>query len=564
MLSDIQIAQEAPIANISEIADALKLQSDEWIHYGKHIAKLDFTRIQERLTAKPQGKLILVTAISPTPSGEGKTTVSLGLTQALHHLQKNVIASLREPSLGPVFGRKGGATGGGFAQMIPMPEINLHFTGDIHAITTANNLISAAIDNHIYQENTLKINPQKIVWRRCLDMNDRALRNCQIIVGKDGQERTERFQISVASEIMAILCLSKDYQDLKKRLANLVIAYNEENDIITPQDLNIVGSLCALLQNALQPNLVQTLNHAPVLVHGGPFANIAHGCSSVISTKLGLKLADYVVTEAGFGADLGGEKFMDIKCRQNGLKPDVAVLVITLKALYHQNQDFSATLHLGHLQKHINLLKSFGLPVVVAGNHFQNDEQKDWRLIEKFLSEQNIPFATVTAYIEGSLGATGLAQTVLNVLDLNSNEPTFATEKIANYEFNHQTDLNFPYSIEDDFKTKITKLAQKIYGAGDVHLPEKVQVKLSEYENKGYKNLPICVAKTPFSFTDDARILGAPEGFTLKITDVALAAGAGFVLFYAGDISTMPGLPRKPAATQIQFDTETLKIDGLF
>lgn len=560
MLSDIQIAQSASPLPIQSIAQQLGLLEEEFIPYGHNKGKVHWPKVRARLEKqrKARGRLILVTAINPTPAGEGKTTVTIGLTQALHAMGKQVTAALREPSLGPVFGVKGGATGGGYSQVLPMEEINLHCTGDFHALTAANNLLSALIDNHILQGNQLDLDPNQILWKRCLDCNDRALR--QIVVGLGGKSngvpREEGFQITVASELMAILCLSQDWKELQDRIGKIVVGYNRSGQPITAEQLQAVGALSALLKEALFPNLVQTLNHAPVLIHGGPFANIAHGCNSIIATKLGLLLSDYLVTEAGFGADLGAEKFLDIKCRTHGLIPDAVVVVATLRALKYNGG--SAVAEAGkpnlealkkgvaNLDRHIQNIRSFGLEPIVAINHFANDPDEEVQWLQAHLRASQVASSCADVFAKGAEGGRELAELVLAETAKSSPQ------------------LQHPYELSDSYEEKMRKVARKLYGAADVSFSPAARKALRQYEEQGYSGLPICVAKTQYSFSDQPKLLGCPEGFTLKITQAKLCAGAGFVVLYAGKIMTMPGLPAHPASEQITMDPETGAISGLF
>lgn len=557
MLSDLEIARQATMRPIYDVAAKLSLQQDELIPYGFYKAKIDQAKVMHRLENERDGKIILVTAINPTPGGEGKTTVSIGLVEALHAMGKRAIGALREPSLGPVFGMKGGAAGGGFAQILPMEDLNLHFNGDIHAITAANNLAAALLDNHIFQGNEADIDIHNIAWSRCLDMNDRSLRNCVIGLGgkNDGLPRQEHFQISVASEVMAVLCLAEDIKNLKDRLAKMIMAYDRHGKPITAAQLQAANPMAALLKDALMPNLVQALNHAPILIHGGPFANIAHGCSSVIATKLGRKLADYVVTEAGFGADLGAEKFLDIKCRLNGIKPAVVVIVATVKALKYNGGVKKADLNipnlsalqsgLNNLAKHIENMLGYNCKVIVAINKFVSDTPSEIDTIKCFCESYQIKAVVTEAFAAGADGSLALAEAVTDL----AAEP--------------DRELSFPYELEDSYQLKIEKLARKIYGAGEIEISKLARQKLAMYEREGLGGMPICVAKTQYSLSDQAGLLGRPTDFKFTVRDVNISAGAGFVLALAGNIMTMPGLPAQPAAFNIDID-DTGNIIGLF
>ncbi|MDD4850417.1 MAG: formate--tetrahydrofolate ligase [Gemmiger sp.] len=553
MLSDIEIAQAAKMQPITQVAEKLGLTPDEIIPYGRYKAKLDHKLIH---SARPDGKLILVTAISPTPAGEGKTTTSVGLADAMNALGKQTMLCLREPSLGPVFGIKGGAAGGGYAQVVPMEDINLHFTGDLHAIGTANNLLAAMIDNSIQQGNPLNIDPRRIPWKRCVDMNDRQLRFIVDGMGgkANGTPREDGFDITVASEIMAIFCLATDLADLRERLARIVCAYTYEGAPVTAGELGAAGAMTALLKDAIDPNLVQTLENNPAILHGGPFANIAHGCNSVIATKLSMKLADYVVTEAGFGADLGAEKFLDIKCRMAGLNPDAVVLVATIRALKHHGGCAKAELSTpnaalvrkggANLARHIDNLKNqFGLPVCVAINAFPTDTVEEMEVIRQICAEAGVPCALSDVFAKGGEGGKALAEAVLSILE-------------------HKP-LQFTYPLEATLPEKIEAVAKKIYRADAVRYAPAAQKTLAELAALGYGNLPICIAKTQYSFSDDATLLAAPEHFTMNVREVRLSAGAGFVVVICGNIMTMPGLPRHPAAMDIDCDANG-KITGLF
>ena len=553
-MSDIEIARNTKLENITQIAKKVGINEDDLELYGKYKAKIS-SDVYENLKNKKDGKLILVTAINPTPLGEGKTTISIGLADGLRQIGKNSILTLREPSLGPVFGMKGGATGGGHSQIAPMEDINLHFTGDIHAITSANNLLSAIIDNHIFFGNELKI--KKVVWKRCLDLNDRQLRvvNTGLSEEKNMVPRIDGFNITVASEIMAILCLASDINDLRRRLGNIIIGYNQENKPVTARDLKAEGSLTVLLKDAINPNLVQTLEHTPAIIHGGPFANIAHGCNSVIATKLALKLADYTVTEAGFGADLGAEKFLDIKCKTANIKPDVVVCVATLKALkYHggaskdavQEENIDA-LNRGmkNLFKHIDNIKDiYGLNVIVAINKYVQDSQKEIEYLQEKLQEKNVELSLVESWEHGGKGAIDLAEKVVTL-----------SEK--------ETKLNKIYELDNIIEEKIEKLSKKIYGAKGIEISENAQKQIDFIKQLGYNNLPICMAKTQYSFSDDPKNLECLEPFKIHIKEVILNAGAEFIVVITGKIFTMPGLPKKPAAENIDID-QNGNIIGIF
>ncbi len=555
--SDIEIAQEARPDPISEIAKQLSIDEDFIEVYGKHMAKIDYN-ILDKYPELSNGKLILVTAINPTAAGEGKTTTTVGLGDALRRIGKKTVIALREPSLGPVFGVKGGAAGGGYAQVVPMEDINLHFTGDIHAVTTANNLIAAILDNHIQQGNTLNIDVRRIIWKRCLDMNDRQLRFVVDGLGgkANGTPREDSFDITVASEIMAILCLSNDLDDLKEKVSRVIVAYNFEGKPVTVGDLKVQGAVAALLKNALKPNLVQTLEHTPAFIHGGPFANIAHGCNSVMATKIALKLGDYTVTEAGFGADLGAEKFIDIKCRLSGLRPDAVVIVATARALkLHGGVEKSAlgTENLAALEKGIeNLLKHvenitgvFGLPAVVAINRFPTDTLAELQYIEDRCKELNVNVMLSEVWAKGGEGGIELAKAVVKVVERN------------------ESNFRFAYDENLSVREKIETIAKKIYGADGVDFVGNVGKQIDEIETLGYGNLPICMAKTQYSLTDDAKKLGRPTGFKISVRSIKPSIGAGFIVALTGDIMTMPGLPKIPAAEVIDVD-RTGKISGLF
>lgn len=556
MKTDIQIAQEAELLPIREVAEKLDITEDELELYGKYKAKLS-DEYMERISKNPDGKLILVTAINPTPAGEGKTTTSVGLGQAFGRLGKKAVIALREPSLGPCFGIKGGAAGGGLSQVVPMEDLNLHFTGDFHAITSANNLLAAMLDNHIQQGNELGVDTRSVVWKRCLDMNDRVLRNVVVGLGAktDGFVREDHFVITVASEIMAVLCLADDMKDLKQRLGRMVVAYNYEGEPVTAADLKAVGAMAALLKDALKPNLIQTLEHTPAIVHGGPFANIAHGCNSVRATKMALKMADYVITEAGFGADLGAEKFMDIKCRMAGLKPDAVVLVATVRALKYnggvpknelsvENMD---ALHKGivNLEKHIENLHKFGVPIVVTLNSFVTDTEAEIFYIRKFCEERNCEFALSEVWEKGGEGGIPLAEKVLDTLE------------------NKESDFHVLYENELSLKEKIETVAREIYGADGVNYTSAASKQLKKLEELGFGKLPVCMAKTQYSLSDDPTLLGRPEGFSISVREAYVSAGAGFVVVLTGAVMTMPGLPKAPAAFNIDVNEEGV-ITGLF
>ena len=555
--SDIEIAQEAMMENIASVAAKVGISSDDLEMYGKYKAKIS-DDVFKKLDNKKDGKLILVTAINPTPAGEGKTTISIGLTEALCKMGKNAVAALREPSLGPCFGIKGGAAGGGYAQAVPMEDLNLHFTGDFHAITAANNLLAAMLDNHIMHGNELRIDTKRVVWKRCMDMNDRALRNIVIGLGNktDGVVREDHFIITVASEIMAILCLAEDMADLKKRLSKIIVAYNMDGDPVTASDLKAVGSMAALLKDAIHPNMIQTLENTPVLIHGGPFANIAHGCNSVRATKLALKLGDYAVTEAGFGADLGAEKFMDIKCRLSGLSPDAVVIVATVKALKYNGgvpkdqlgkENLEAVKKgIVNLDKHIENIKKFGVPVVVTLNSFITDTEAEYQFIKEHCEALGCEFALSSVWAKGGEGGLELAGKVLETLD------------------NKKSDFKPIYKDEASLKDKIETVAKEIYGAASVSYSDAASKELKHIEEMGFGNLPVCMAKTQYSLSDNPSLLGRPEGFDLNVRDVYVNAGAGFVVVLTGKILTMPGLPKSPAAERIDYDEEAGLITGLF
>ena len=554
MKTDIQIAQEAKLLPISKIAEKLGLTEDDYEMYGKYKAKIDFNLLN-RLSDKKDGKLVLVTAITPTPAGEGKSTVTVGLTQALNRMGYNSMAALREPSLGPVFGIKGGATGGGYSQVVPMEEINLHFTGDLHAIGVAHNLISAVIDNHIKFGNKLNIDITKITWKRVVDMNDRSLRNIVIGLGgsASGIPRENSFQITVASEIMASLCLANSLKDLKEKIARIIFAYDVNGKPLTVADLKITGAVTALLKDAIKPNLVQTLENTPVLIHGGPFANIAHGCNSLIATKMALKLSDYAITEAGFAADLGAEKFLDIKCRQGNLSPNCVVIVATVRALKHHGgakdlgvENLEAlSKGLENLDKHIENMKKYNLPVVVAMNRFLTDTEAEFDLIRNRCLEQGVPVALCDVWAKGGEGGEELAKLVLEAVE------------------NNHEQYKPLYDLSLSPKAKIETIVKEIYGGAGVTFSAKAKKMLTFIEENGYNELPICVSKTQKSLSDKANLLGRPSGFTVEINEIKMAAGAGFIIAMAGDIIDMPGLPKVPAAETIDID-EFGKISGLF
>ncbi|WP_434510708.1 formate--tetrahydrofolate ligase [Desulfitobacterium sp. AusDCA] len=554
--SDIEIAQESTMLPVAEIADKLGIPDDYVENYGKYKAKIDYNILRGKENT-PNGKLILVTAITPTPAGEGKTTTTVGLGDALSQLGHKTVIALREPSLGPVFGVKGGAAGGGYAQVVPMEDINLHFTGDLHAIGAANNLIAAMLDNHIYQGNALDIDVRRITWKRCIDMNDRQLRyTVNGLGGKtNGVPREDGFDITVASEIMAILCLSNDLDDLKKRAERIIVGYNRSGEPVTAGQLKAQGAVAALLKDALKPNLVQTLEHTPAFIHGGPFANIAHGCNSVMATKMALKLGDYVVTEAGFGADLGAEKFLNIKCRLSGLQPDAVVIVATVRALKSHGGVAKADLNqenlealkegLPNLLKHVeNITVNFGLPAVVAINRFPTDSEAELRLIEGECKKLGVNVALSEVWEKGGVGGKKLAEEVLGLIDSPKN-------------------FKYTYGLDMGIKDKIAAIATKIYGADGVDFLGTSSKDIENIEKIGYRNIPVCMAKTQYSLSDDAKKLGRPTGFRISIRSVKVSAGAGFVVALTGDIMTMPGLPKVPAAESIDVDS-TGKISGLF
>ncbi len=556
MKTDIQIAQEANMMPVRDVAAKYGIGEDDLELYGKYKAKFSDELLKE-IENRPDGKLVLVTAINPTPAGEGKTTTSIGLAQALAKLDKKCLLALREPSLGPCFGIKGGAAGGGYAQVVPMEDLNLHFTGDFHAITSANNLLAAMLDNHIQQGNELRIDTRQVIWKRCLDMNDRALRNIVVGLGKkaDGFVREDHFVITVATEIMAILCLAENMADLKERLSKIIVAYDLDGNPVTAGQLKAVGAMAALLKDAIKPNLIQTLENTGAIVHGGPFANIAHGCNSVRATKSALKLADIVITEAGFGADLGAEKFMDIKCRMADLKPDAVVLVATVRALKYNGgvpKDQLSTENLDalakgicNLEKHIENLQKFGVPIVVTLNSFITDTQAEYEYIRNFCEERDCEFALSEVWAKGGEGGIALAEKVLNTLE------------------NKESNFHVLYPDEMPLKEKINTIAREIYGADGVNFDPAASKMLDKLTDLGFGNMPVCMAKTQYSLSDDQTKLGRPEGFNINVRDVFVNAGAGFVVVLTGAIMTMPGLPKKPAAFGIDVDDDG-KITGLF
>ena len=554
--TDIQIAQENEMAHISQIAEKAGLAEEYVELYGNYKAKIDYRLLQDRKDRK-DGKVILVTAISPTPAGEGKTTTTVGLADAMKRIDKDVIVALREPSLGPVFGIKGGAAGGGYAQVVPMEDINLHFTGDMHAIGAANNLLAAMLDNHIQQGNELGIDPRRITWKRCVDMNDRQLRFITDGLGGriNGTPREDGFDITVASEIMAILCLSRNIEDLKERVSRIVVGYTYDEKPVTAGQLKAQGAMAALLKDALKPNLVQTLEKTPALIHGGPFANIAHGCNSVMATRMAMKMADYVVTEAGFGADLGAEKFLDIKCRMADIRPSAVVVVATVRALKHHGGVSKADLGtenlsalekgLPNLLQHVeNITKSFGLPAVVAINRFPTDTEAELKLVEDKCRQLGVNVALSEVWGKGGEGGIALAEEVVRLCE----EPN---------------DFHFTYELDCSIREKLQAIAQKIYHADDVKFLPAAEKEMKQLEDLGFGNLPICVAKTQYSFSDDQSLLGAPRGFDLTVRNLKVSAGAGFIVALTGNIMTMPGLPKKPAAENIDVDASG-KITGLF
>ena len=556
MKSDIEIAQEAKMLPIKEVAAGIGIDEDELELYGKYKAKISDEALM-RLKSNKDGKLILVTAINPTPAGEGKTTTSVGLAQAFAKIGEKAVLALREPSLGPCFGVKGGAAGGGYSQVLPMEEINLHFTGDFHAITSANNLLAAILDNHIHQGNELRIDTRRIIWKRCLDMNDRALRNIVVGLGdkNDGFVREDHFVITVASEIMAILCLAEDMKDLKDKLSRIIVAYDLDGNAVTAKDLKATGPMAALLKDAIKPNLVQTLEHTPVIIHGGPFANIAHGCNSVIATRTALKLGDYCITEAGFGADLGAEKFLDIKCRKSGLWPDAVVVVATIRALKYNagvpladlKKENTEALKTGsaNLRKHVENLKQYGVNVAVTINRFAEDTDVEIAALNDICKELGVPFALSEVFAKGGDGGIELARIVKELCDKPSSK-------------------NFIYNDNDSLKDKIDAIAKKIYGAAGVEYSKAAEKELKLLSEQGFGSLPVCMAKTQYSLSDDPKALGAPSGFILHIREIYVSAGAGFVVAISGSIMSMPGLPKVPAAYSIDVSDENGRITGLF
>ena len=555
--TDIEIAQEAEMKVINEIADSLGIPDQYVENYGKYKAKIDYRYYNEALKDRPDAKVVLVTAINPTPAGEGKTTTTIGVADALNRMGKKTMVALREPSLGPVFGVKGGAAGGGYSQVVPMEDINLHFTGDLHAIGAANNLIAAMLDNHIHQGNALDIDTNRVTWRRCVDMNDRQLRNIVDGLGPkaDGVTRQDGFDITVASEIMAVFCLASDVIDLKERVARIIVAYSRDGRPVTAGDIHAEGAVAALLKDALKPNLVQTLEGTPAFVHGGPFANIAHGCNSVIATKMGMKLADYMITEAGFGADLGAEKFLDIKCRMSGVRPSAVIIVATIKALKYNGGVAKADLQeenlealekgIPNLLKHVeNITQVFKLPAVVAINRFPTDTEAEIRLVREKCEELGVNVALSEVWAKGGAGGEELAEEVVRLCDTESH-------------------MEFAYDTECSIKEKIEAIARKIYGADGVDYAPKVEREIRTLESIGLGNLPICMAKNQYSLTDDAKKLGRPEGFRITIRDITASAGAGFLVALTGDIMKMPGLPKVPAAEKIDVNADGV-ISGLF
>ena len=545
MKTDLMIAQEAEILPIERIAYKARINTDYLEYYGKYKAKVSL-ELMDSLENQQNGKLVLVTAINPTKAGEGKSTTTIGLVDGLAKLNKNVMGALREPSLGPVFGVKGGATGGGYSQVMPMEDINLHFTGDMHAITTANNLISAVIDNHLFQGNELNIDPNRIVWKRCLDMNDRALREVEVGKGNNnGIPRLDGFNITVATEIMAILCLSKTLIDFEERVNEIIVAYTSDNKIVTVRDLKIGGAVALVMKEAIKPNLVQTLEHNPVLIHGGPFANIAHGCNSIIATKMALRLADYVVTEAGFGADLGAEKFLDIKCRTAGLNPNAIVLVATIRALKLHggvayadlaSEDVNAVkLGIENLQKHIETIETFGVPFVVTLNKFSVDTKEEIKFVQEWCEEREYSFAICEGWEHGGNGTIDLAEKVIEACEKKSN-------------------LSFLYELTDSIEEKIEKVVKKSYGGDTVVYSENAKEQLKLFKENGWDELPICMAKTPLSLSDNPKLKGRPRGFDIHVKELRISAGAKFIVVLTGDVMTMPGLPKIPAAEQMGID----------
>ena len=578
-MTDIEIAEKVELERIDKIAKKLNIDEDDIECYGKYKAKIS-NDVYKKLENKKDGKLILVTAINPTPLGEGKTTVSIAIADGISRIGKKSILALREPSLGPVFGIKGGATGGGYVQVAPMEDINLHFTGDIHAITSANNLLSSMIDNHIYFGNELDI--KKVTWKRCVDLNDRQLR--KIETGLSGEKnivpREDGFDISVASEIMAILCLAENMEDLKGKLGNIIIGYNSKEEPVYAKNLNAQGAMAVLLKDAIKPNLVQTLEHTPAIIHGGPFANIAHGCNSIIATKMAMKLADYTITEAGFGADLGAEKFMDIKCRKAGIWPDAVVIVATIKALkYHggvekdkiQEENIAGLQQgMNNLFRHIeNLKDKFGLNVIVAINKYNTDTVAEIEFVKRVLKEKNVEVSLVEGWAKGGEGAIDIAQKIANIVDEKNCDSVNAEcngREVENINFKYREQekkLKFIYDLSDGIKEKIEKIAKEIYGAEGVKFEEEALAEIEKIEKMGYRELPVCIAKTQYSFSDDSKNLECKEPFKITIREINLKAGAGFVVAIAGKIMTMPGLPRIPAAEQIDIDGDG-KIVGIF
>lgn len=556
MKTDIQIAQEAPMEHIKNVAASIGIEENDLEFYGKYKAKLS-SELWDKIKDRPDGKLVLVTAINPTPAGEGKTTVTVGLGEAMAKIGKKALIALREPSLGPCFGIKGGAAGGGYAQVVPMEDLNLHFTGDFHAITSANNLLAALLDNHIQQGNQLGIDPRQVVWKRCEDMNDRVLRNIVVGLGNkmDGMVREDHFVITVASEIMAILCLADNLADLKRRLGKIIVAYSFDGKPVTADDLQATGAMAALLKDAIKPNMIQTLEHTPALVHGGPFANIAHGCNSVQATKMALKMSEITITEAGFGADLGAEKFMDIKCRMSGLKPDAVVLVATIRALKYNggvpknelNEENLDAMKKGivNLEKHIENLQKFGVPVVVTLNAFSADTEAEKTFVKEFCEERDCEFAIANVWANGGEGGIELAQKVIKTLE--TKESQFHTL----------------YADDLSLKDKIETVAKEIYGADGVDYDKAALKQLAKIEELGFGNVPVCMAKTQYSLSDDQTLLGRPEGFRIHVREAYVSAGAGFVVVLTGAVMTMPGLPKVPAANNIDV-TDDGKITGLF
>lgn len=555
--SDIAIAQAAKLKPIAEIAEALGLEEGDWDSYGKYKAKLDLS-ILERLASKPDGKLILVTAINPTAAGEGKTTVSVGLAQALNRIGKKTVLAIREPSLGPVFGMKGGAAGGGYSQVVPMEDINLHFTGDMHAITSAHNLLAAIIDNHLQQGNELGLDPRRIVWKRVLDMNDRALRNIVIGLGgkANGTPREDGFEITVASEIMAILCLAHDLKDLKEKISRMLVAYNFDNRPVYVKDLGAEGAMTVLLKEAIKPNLVQTLEHTPALIHGGPFANIAHGCNSLLATQMALKLGEYAVTEAGFGADLGAEKFFNIKCRKGGLTPSAVVIVATIRALKlhggaekdslkEENLDALAA-GFRNIEKHAETISRFGVPFVIALNRFHTDTEEEMALFQKLCDEKGYALALSDVWGRGGAGGEELARVITQLAEKETKDG-----------------FRYLYETEQTIEEKVTRIALEVYGAADVNFTDKARRQIAAFVKHGWDNLPICMAKTQYSLSDHPKLLGRPQGFTITVREFKPSLGAGFIVALTGEILRMPGLPKVPAALGMDVD-ETGHVKGLF